>query len=225
MKRSIIGDLIWKDCWLYSPVVILSMLAGAIGLAIIQIGGPTPLVIGGGAFFISLIFCASVLPGSNIVNERKKQTLTFLMSLPVSAVQYGIAKLAATVGMFLITWMSLVGVALWYVLGHHALRAGIVPSMLVLAMLPFIGFCMATATALVSESEGWAMAVVAITNSTYWVVWYFLASKVPEFTQDWKSTVLVWSPAIVKILAVECAIVVLILGLTLYLQSRKRDFV
>jgi hypothetical protein len=35
----------------------------------------------------------------------------------------------------------------------------------------------------------------------------------------------VWSPAVFKILGVEFGVIVLILGLTLYLQSLKRDFI
>jgi hypothetical protein len=41
----------------------------------------------------------------------------------------------------------------------------------------------------------------------------------------WGKPVAVWSPAVFKILAVEFAIIVLILGVTLYVQSRKRDFI
>jgi hypothetical protein len=35
----------------------------------------------------------------------------------------------------------------------------------------------------------------------------------------------VWNPAVFKILGVEFAAIMVILGLTIYLQSRKRSFV
>jgi ABC-type Na+ efflux pump permease subunit len=214
-----------KDWWLNSPMIILSIVGGGIALTIFQLGGTTPFVLGSVFFFLSLIFCASLVPGANIVNERKKQTMPFLMSLPISSVQYGTAKLASTVGMFLVPWLTLVGAALWFITVRHALPNGAIPMALILALLPFVGFCISTAAALVGESEGWNMVATAAVNSSYWLVWYILSTHFPTLTRDWTSRAAIWSPTVLNILAGESALGVLILGLTLYLQSRKRDFV
>jgi ABC-2 type transport system permease protein len=206
-------------------MIILSIVGGVIALTIVQLGGTTPVVLGTVFFFMSLIFCASLVPGSNIVNERKKQTLPFLMSLPISSVQYGTAKLASTVGMFLVPWLTLVGGALWFITVRHVLPNGAIPMALILALLPFIGFCISTGAALVGESEGSSIAATAAVNSSYWLVWYILSTRFPTLTRDWTSRAAIWSPAVRNILGGEFALIVLILGLTLYLQSRKRDFV
>jgi hypothetical protein len=42
---------------------------------------------------------------------------------------------------------------------------------------------------------------------------------------DVKSPVPVWNPTVLKFLGGELGLIVLILGLTFYIQSRKRDFV
>jgi ABC-2 type transport system permease protein len=152
MKGSVVGRLILKDWWLNSPMIILSIVGGVIALMILQLGGATPFVLGSVFFFIALIFCASLVPGSNIVNERKKQTLPFLMSLPISSVQYGTAKLVSTVGMFLVPWLILVGAALWFINVRHALPGGVIPMALILALLPFVGFCISTGVALIAEN-------------------------------------------------------------------------
>jgi ABC-2 type transport system permease protein len=225
MRGSVVGRLILKDWWLNSPMIILSIVGGGIALTILQLGGTTPFVLGSVFFFISLIFCASLMPGANIVNERKKQTLPFLMSLPISSVQYGTAKLGSTVGMFLLPWLTLVGAALWFITVRHALPNGVIPMALILALLPFIGFCISTGAALVGESEGWNMVATAVVNSSYWLVWYILSTRFPALTRDWTSRAAIWSPTVLNILAGESGLIVLILGLTLYLQSRKRDFV
>jgi ABC-2 type transport system permease protein len=225
MKGSVVRHLILKDWLLHIPVMVLPIVGGGIALMILQLGGTTPTVLGIAFFFMALIFCASLLPGSNIVNERKKQTLPFLMSLPISPVQYGTAKLVSTLGMFLAPWLTLAGAALWLITVRHALPNGAIPMALILAILPFIGFCISTGAALVGESEGWAIAVTAAVNSSYWLVWYLLSTRFPTLTSDWTSRVAVWSPTVLNILAGEFALIALILGLTLYLQSRKRDFV
>ncbi len=99
MKGSVMRHLILKDWQLHRPQILFSIAGGAVSLVIVQLGGVTPIVLGSVFFFISLMFCASLLPMSNIVNERKKQTLPFLMSLPISALQYAISKMASTLGL------------------------------------------------------------------------------------------------------------------------------
>lgn len=225
MKTNVVWHLILKDWRLQRRLMILSTAGGVIALAILQIGGQTPILLGAVFFFISIIFCACFLPISNIVNERKKQTLPFLMSLPISSSRYGAAKLLSTFGIFLVPWLMLVGAALYMILGRHVLPQGVIPIMLILANLPFIGFCLIAGTALVGESEGWGNAAIAVVNSSYWLVWYLLVSQVPSLPRHWASPVAVWDPAVVKILAVEFASIVAILGTTLYLQSRKRNFI
>jgi ABC-type Na+ efflux pump permease subunit len=225
MMNPVVGHLIRKDWRQNMPVLIISGVGGVIALAILQIGGTTPFVIGAAFYFISMMICASILPQTNIVNERKKQTLPFLISLPISTVQYGMAKLASTVGMFLILWLGLVGAALWLIAVRHALPGGAMPYTVILAILPFIGFCLITATALVAETEAWAAGATGVVNSSYWLVWYVMSTNFPELTRDWMSRTAVWNSTVFGILGVEGALIVLILGVTLYIQSRKRDFV
>lgn len=223
MKTNVMLDLVWKDWRLQRRMITLLTLAGAASLAILLIGGQA-VIIGTVFFFVAMIFCACLVPMQNIVNERKKQTLPFIMSLPVSAAQYGAAKLVSTAGMFLISWLALLGAALYMILGRHTLPQGAIPMGMILMGFPLIGFCLVTGTALVGESEGWATAALAITNSSYWLAWYLIVSHVPSLTKTWGGPVAVWTPAVFKILGVEFAIILFILGLTMFLQSRKRNF-
>lgn len=224
-RTHVVFRLILKDWWLHSPVMILSFMGGAIALAILCIGGQTPFVLGAVFFFIAMIFCASMLPMSNIVNERKRQTLAFMMSLPVSASRYGAAKLVSTVGMFMMTWLALIAAVLWMILSRHILPNGAIPLALILANVPFIGFCLITGVALVGESEAWGITGAAIVNSSYWLAWYLLASRFPAIMHNATRPAAVWDPATVDILGAEFVSILLILGLAMLLQSRKRDFI
>lgn len=225
MKTNVMLDLILKDWQLQSRTIVFTLLAGAAALAILFIGGQTPAVIGIGFFFVAMIFCACLLPMQSIVNERKKQTLPFVMSLPISSARYGAAKLVSSVGMFLAVWLVLLGAGLYVILGRHILPIGAIPIGMILMGFPLIGFCVTTGTALVGESEGWTTAAIAVLNSSYWLWWFLLVRYVPSLTKTWGGTSAVWSSAVFNILSVEFGVIVLILGLTLYLQSRKRDFI
>jgi len=224
MKTNVMMQLILKDWRLNSRMIFLLTLAGASALALLMIGGKA-ILIGTVFFFVAMIFCACLLPMQNIVNEIKKQTIPFIMSLPVSSAQYGAAKLLSTAGMFLISWLALLGAGLYMIVGRHTLPQGVIPMGMILMGFPFIGFCLVTGAALAGESEGWATAALAITNSSYWLAWYLLLTYVPSLNKGWSSPVPVWTPAVFKVLGAEFAIVFLILGLTMYIQSRKRSFI
>jgi ABC-2 type transport system permease protein len=225
MKDQVTLRLILKDWRLNRAAIVLSIVGGVVALGVLLIGGQTSFVLGVVFFFIAMIFCACMLPLSSIINERKKQTLAFMMSLPVSPAQYGTAKLVSTLGMFLIPWVALIAAALYIILVRHVLPNGTIPIMLILAALPFIGFCLITGTALVAESEGWGMFAVAVVNSSYWLAWYLLASHAPSVTRTWNSRVAVWNAAAMDILGAEFTVIVMVLVLTMLMQSRKRDFV
>jgi ABC-2 type transport system permease protein len=224
MRGSVVGHLILKDWQLQRWPILASMVAGALALAIFQRGGETAFMVGCVWFFVALIVIGCMLPIFAIVNERKKQNLPFLMSLPISPMQYTTAKLVSTVGMFLAPWLTLAIAAILIIEIRGILPHGTIPITLILLMLPFVGFCVISGAALVGESEGWSTAATVVCNSSYGLTWYFL-TKIPALTSTWNSPVAIWSSTAVAIFGGEFASIVLILGLTFFLQSRKRDFV
>ena len=154
MTSSVIGHLIMKDWRLNRPLISLCIGVGLIALVIALYTEGAARLLGSVWFFVSLCILGSMLPASAILNERKKQTLAFVMSLPVSPVQYAIAKALSTAAMFLVPWLTLLISALVLIETRHVIPHGIIPMLLILAMLPLIVFCLTSATALVGESEG-----------------------------------------------------------------------
>jgi ABC-2 type transport system permease protein len=224
MTGSVVGHLILKEWRLHRLQVLVSIAAGAFALTITQLGGEGPMLVGIVWFFIALILIGTMLPIASIVNERKKQNLAFLMSLPISAIQYTTAKLVSTVGMFLVPWLTLVICALLLIETRGIVPRGAIPMSLILAALPFVALCLLMGAALVGESEGWGIAANVACNSSYWLVWYFL-SRIPALMDNVKGPVRVWNSAALTILGSEFGLIALILGLTFYLQSRKKAFV
>lgn len=224
MRSSVIGHLILKDWRLNRLLISLSIGIGLVALVLAQYAGQVVRLVGTVWFFVSLCILGSMLPGAAILNERKKQTLAFVMSLPVSSVQYSIAKALSVSAMFLVPWLTLLISALIFIETGHAMPHGIIPMLLILAMLPLIGFYLISAAALVGESEGWLMAASILCNSSYWLVWYLLA-RIPSLTANWTGPVAVWNSAALTVLSMELGLIASIVGIALFLQSRKRDFI
>jgi hypothetical protein len=223
MNRSLIGDLVLKDWQLYRPMILSCILAGAGALALSQWGNEPTLVIGAVVFFIAIIMAGTMLPLTGIVNERKNQHLAFLMSLPITFLEYTTAKLISTLVMFLVPWLTLVILAVSVVESRNFLPHGVIPLTLILAGLPFVGMCIMIAAALVGESEGWGMAANILCQSSYGLSWYFLV-RLPAIHNNLASPSPVWNATALNILGGEFVLILVILGLTYFLQSRKRDF-
>jgi ABC-2 type transport system permease protein len=224
MTGAVVRHLIVKDWHLYRPQILFTLLGGAIALALSQWRSEPAIMVGTVWFFVSLILVACILPLTSIVNERKKQTLAFVMSLPVSPIEYSTAKLIANLAMFLIPWLTLMCAALLLIETRGIVPRGVIPLALILAFLPLVGFCLITATALVGETEGWGIAANVVVNSSYWLVWYFL-TRIPALMANANAPAPVWNATAIAVLAGEFVLALLILGVTFFLQSRKRDFV
>ena len=223
MRGSVTRQLILKDWRLYRAQVLFALVGGAVALTVVQWRREAPVLIGAISFFIALILVGHMLPMFGIVNERKNQNLAFLMSLPVSPIQYTTAKLISTLGTFLIAWLTLVTAAVLLIETRGVIPRGWIPSFLIFALFPFIGTCVMTGAALVGETEGWGHAANLFCNIAYPLVWPFLI-QIPG-VMNATGPKPVWNSTVLKILGVELGLIVLILTLTYYLQSRKRDFV
>lgn len=223
MSTWVVGRLIQKDWRLHRTLIIAAILAGAMALAVVQLATEATVVVGAVWFFICLILVGCLLP-AGILNERKKQNLAFLMSLPISSIQYTTSKLLSSTGMFLIPWLTLVLAAVVLVGVRGIFPHGVIPLILILALMTFVGFCIVMAATLIGESEGWSIAANVACNSSYGLAYYFL-SKVPGVMSHTGSRVVVWSSAALKMVGAEVGLIVLLLGVTYFVQSRKRDFV
>jgi hypothetical protein len=225
MKHSsVIWPLILKDLRLHRAQITISIAVGLASLALFGVGTEVAAVVGTCLFFISLIVLSSMLPITNLINERKKHNLAFVMSLPVSTTQYTAAKLGSTVGMFLIPWLTLVAGALYAITSRPRIPHGVILMLFVLVGLIFVGFCVIVAAAMVGESEAWTTPATILANSSYGIGWYLIV-RLPAVNKDLQASTAVWSPIMRNFLTAEFVLIAMILGLTFYLQSRKRDFI
>jgi hypothetical protein len=224
MKRSVTWDLVKKDWRLYRMHIAISTAAGVAALGLCLKGGEVAGSIGAVWIFTALVIVACMLPVSAIVNERKNQHLPFVMSLPISVREYTAAKLAASVGMFLMPWLTLVIATVALIEVRGFLPKGSIPFAVIVLLLPFVAFCLITGCALVGESEGWTIAAMVACNSSYWLAW-FLIARTPGLMDLAKGNTPVWNGQLLWIVAAELGAIAGALALTFLLQSRKRDFV
>jgi ABC-2 type transport system permease protein len=222
MNFSIVRSLILKDWYLNRWVILGSIPAGIASLAIVLTGKQI-------AFMFSIILLCMIVVGVGAqlaivttVNERKEQTLAFVMSLPVSWREYTAAKILANLIIFLIPWLLLTAGALGVLCLPGALH-GLIPFTAIMAVEMLVTTTLIVVLGIITESQAWATVGIFCSSLGINVLGYVFAHLRGISRTMWGMQVH-WSPTAWIVLASELLTVPLLLGLTFFIQSRKTDF-
>ena len=157
MNRALVWRLIVKDWYLNRVTLALIAVAGALSIGLLFHGGETAGFVGFIAALIVAIFLSILLPMQTVVNERKQQNLPFVMSLPISPMEYTTAKVLGNLSAFSCSgWRSSSACSS----RRERRRLRLLPFAFIAALAPFVAFCLLLAVAIVIESERWAMATM-----------------------------------------------------------------
>lgn len=223
MNYLMIKRLILKDWYLQSLMIYVAIGAGAVSLAITVFGGKPGFILGMVALVTVLIFMGAQLAISTTVLERREQTLAFVMSLPISYREFTTAKIVGSMIIFLVPWGALMFGGIALILATAAIPHGLVPYVTIMGTEILVSTVMVISVALMSESQGWSTAAILTGSLSLNVFGYFVAHIESIGRGMWGPTI-GWSTAATEVLLAEFGAVVLLLGLTFLVQSRKRDF-
>ena len=183
----------------------------------------------GVAFLLGLILLIMVIISigaqmavATIVTERKEQTLPFVMSLPISYREYTASKIWGNLLIFLVPWLTMVlgsfGLLLW-----SPSSRGLLPYAAIMSTEILLSTCLILTVALITESQGWAVAAIMVGNLAVNGIGYVVAHIGGIAKGMWGPTIQ-WSGAASVVLVAEFATVGLLLGVTFFVQGRKKDF-
>ena len=152
MSASIVPQLIRKDLHIMRIPILLWWLGGVAAVAT---------TIGAGFFLFGMILFVTCMAGSGVhavmqtvVEERREQTLPFIMSLPITVREYTTAKLLANLLIFTSVWLTLSGASFAVFIGPEGLPDGAVPFVTIVLVGIFLAYTIVLATSLVTESIG-----------------------------------------------------------------------
>jgi ABC-2 type transport system permease protein len=220
MNRSLIMPLILKDWHFQRGTLTILFVGGIAGIGIMLQGGILG-VFGLFSTIMATVVLGVLLPQMTVVNERKQYNEAFMMSLPVTPLEYAAAKVLANVSMFLVVWFAIL-FALFYVVVSSK-HSGFVPPAMVGALAIVVGFLANLCFAIVVRSEKlWTLAMTT-TNIAYGLVWVALY-RIPNLSKQAFGPVAVWSKDILLLLGTELLVLVVVLALSAYGQSRKTSF-
>jgi ABC-2 type transport system permease protein len=223
MNAFMVKKLILKDWHLLRGTLLLYLAAGAVALGLVAKGSEATFYAGSILVITVLIALGIHLAMLTVVVERTEQTLPFVMTLPISLNDYTAAKVLANLLVFLIPWTAITLGTFAVLAGRTGYPAGLIPYSLLVLMEILASYCLILAVALISESQGWTIGATVFGELALQGVMYYVSHE-PAIASTMKGNRIVWSPPAVHLLLGEAATIVVLLGLTFWLQSRKTDF-
>lgn len=159
-----------------------------------------------------------------LLAESIDMTRTFVMSLPVSLLDYSIAKISVVLVTFLIPWFGMIAslTVLNFIVPEA--KPGVLAFLVLLFLFLLAGFCLQLVTAVVTQSVGWTIVVVVLGNVLFNVFLKTLHEH-PVISELNKSEVLSWPPAVLQIMAIEAIVILFALGFAFLFQTRRRDLI
>ena len=224
MNSRMIGILVRKDLSLLRQPVLLYVGGGALSIAMMGLGGEAGFY-AGSVLLISTLMALSFHPAmATVVGERKDQNLAFVMSMPITATDYTWAKLLANLLLFFVPWAVLLAGTLGLIAARPALPDGLMPFAVILFGAIAASAVSILFVAIVSESMQLTIAVHIACTLIFQAVMYG-ASHTPAIAATMHGEAVVWNWAALAFLGIEAALAAAMFAATLWLQSRKTDFI
>jgi ABC-2 type transport system permease protein len=108
--------------------------------------------------------------------------------------------------------------------GIDEIPNGYIPFVAIILVEIFAAYCLLLSVALISESQGWTIVAMVLCN-IFFNYYMYVISKIPAIESTVDGPIAVWNATVLWLLAIDVAVIGLIIGLTFYFQSRKKDFV
>lgn len=222
-KPGLLKALIRKDLQLNAAPMALYLLVGLISLWLLTFDSKGPFY-AGSVLLLSMVIVASAhLVINTVTTERDDQTLTFIMSLPLTFMQYTHAKICANLLGFLTFWLIMWVGVMGVIFTQAEIPNGLAVYATILLLEMLAVFVLLLGVGLISESQTWTIVVMSLTNIALSLFMFWLSS-IEAIKAHMDSAEPVWNATAWVIIGAEVAFMLLVLGLTYYGQSRKRDF-
>ncbi len=224
MNLHAIQILFLKDLFLSRRHLFAYFLGGMVSSALTCIPNKTISFVGFILMLTVAIAAGIHLIGQLMLAESSEQTRLFVMSLPVSLLDYSLGKISVVLTAYLIPWSTMFACSTILTFVLPWAKHGAVVVLPAIFLFLRCGFMVQLVTAVVTESVGWTICVMVACNVLLNV---FLTQlfAVPEIAAAKQSDIVVWPSQILQLLTIECAVIVGALATAIVLQTRKRDLV
>lgn len=222
LNLPVIKLLVAKDWILFQKQLAACVAGGILALCLIGMAKGWSFYLGSLLMIIVLVCTSCFSISSSLLAERKEHTLGFVMSLPITPLDYYLSKLIGSLITFLVPFLALLAGTVAVIL-----LTPLPDGLLVLSVLVFghvmVAFAVSLCVAMAVESEGWN--IFAMIGSMLLInPFIMLMGQLPVISEHVKTDTIVWGPVVVSILLAQLLATVALLVATGWAHGRKTAF-
>lgn len=215
--------LILKDWQVHQKIIAGYVAGGILGLAIFGIPHLYAFYMGAVAMLTVMIASGFHAINLTIINEKKEQTLPFIMSLPIRPIEFALAKFIANITIFIVPWLVMV-FGFIFITVFGPIPNGLLPLFLLVSFFVIVNYCIVLGITMMTESEGWSIFSMVIVN-LFLNPFIMLITTNPDFHSHFKSETMVWTVTASQILMAQVLVIVISVAVVLYHQARRLTFI
>lgn len=218
----IIRLLVLKDWQLFERQLAAYVAAGIVALCLLGLARPWSFYAGSLLLLIVMVAAACFSISSSLLVERKEHTLGFIMSLPVSPLDFYLAKLVGNLVTFAVPFVLLIA-------GTSAviLFTPLPDGLLVFSLLVFghvlLAYAVSLGVAMAVESEGFNTFVM-IASMVLVNPFIMALGQIPSIGEGAKADAIAWSAPAIAILLAQIVLSITVLAATGWVHCRKKAF-
>ena len=214
--------LVAKDWQLYQKQLAAFVLAGIVALCLLGIARMWTFYLGSLLLIIVLVATACFSISTSLLVERKEQTLAFVMSLPVSPLDFTLAKMAGNLLTFIVPFVVLLIGTLGVIL-YTPLPDGLFAYSLLIFGHIALAYSLSLAVAMRVESEGWN--TFAMIASMVLINPFMMAlGQIEAIDSTVREDAIVFSAPALAILGTQALLSVIAIAHTAWWHGRKSAF-
>lgn len=222
LNQPLIRLLVVKDWQLFQKQLAAHVLAGIVALALLGLARPWAFYLGSLLLIIVLVAGSCMSISNSLLVERKEQTLAFVMSLPVSPLDFTLAKMAGNLLTFGVPYLVLLLGTLVVIL-TTPLPDGLVVFSVLLFGHVLLAYSVSLMVAMQVESEGWNIFAMIASNLLINPL-IMLLGQIDAIAKPAGGEAIVWSLPAVAILSAQLLLSLAALAFTLWWHGRKTAF-
>lgn len=218
LTRKLIAKELYVNRWLVAGAGLCAVLAVAVAPL-----GQTVFNVSTLVWLTTIIALGVMLAIFGVSNERKENSLQFVLSLPLSIPDYVRAKLVGLTLCFLLPWLAGSIAALLLIFLNDAVPDGLAPYVVLLCVFMLANFMLVLSGAMHVRSDAWMAGIIVLTNMGV-SIFMFTIGPLPALRDHMWGPAPVWNATFWTVLACELAVFAIAFALPLLFAARRRDF-
>jgi ABC-type transport system involved in multi-copper enzyme maturation permease subunit len=222
LNLRVIRLLIAKDWLLFQKQLAAYVTAGLFALCLMGMAKGWSFYMGSLLLLVVLVGTACFSISTSLLTERKEHTLAFVMSLPLTPLDFYLAKLLGNLVTFFVPFL-IMSVGTIAVIAFTPLPDGLIVFSVLIFGFVTLAYSISLSVAMAVESEGWN--TFAMIGSMVLInPFMMLLGQIPEISKYVNTESIVWSPPALSILLAQISLAVAVLVATGWVHCRKKAF-